>query len=167
VTVILIMHTYYLHLGSNQGNKKQMLDLAIAAIEKKLGNIIIHSSFYETEPWGLKEQDNFINLALQVKTPFEISEVIKITKSIETELGGQKSEKWGPRNIDIDILYCDDMILQSEELTIPHPQLYNRNFVLVPMIEIAGDFIDPIRKVSIDELYDECTDEGEVFLYED
>ena len=91
----------------------------------------------------------------------------KQLEEIEAELGGGKLVKWGPRNIDIDILYCDDTILQSELLTIPHPQLYNRNFVLIPLLEIAGDFIDPVKKLTIDELYDECTDEGEVLLYED
>lgn len=161
------MHTYYLHLGSNQGNKKEMVVLAIKAIEKKIGNIIIQSSYYETEPWGLKEQENFINMALQVNSSKSLDEVFSITKVIEAELGGGKLVKWGPRNIDIDILYCDDTILQSEHLTIPHPQLYNRNFVLIPLLEIAGDFIDPVKKLTIDELYDECTDEGEVLLYED
>lgn len=160
------MNTYYLHLGSNQGNKKQMLDIAIEKIEKKIGEVILKSSVYETEPWGLKEQDNFLNMALEVESDLSPEEVLYFSKSIEVELGGEKLVKWGPRNIDIDLLYCGDLVIQSDLITIPHPQLYNRNFVLVPLVEIAGDFIDPVKKVSIDHLYDICKDEGEVFLFE-
>lgn len=160
------MHNYYLHLGSNQGNKIQMLELAIQAIETKIGKIVIQSSIYETEPWGLKEQENFLNMALKVESNKDVLEVLNITKSIEAEIGREKTVQWGPRNIDIDILYCDDLVLDTAHLKIPHPQLYNRNFVLIPMIEIAGEFIDPVKKLSMDDLYEECTDDGEVFLYE-
>jgi 2-amino-4-hydroxy-6-hydroxymethyldihydropteridine diphosphokinase len=114
----------------------------------------------------MKEQDNFLNMALFVTSTKDVDEVFQVTKTIESAIGTNKKEKWGPREIDIDILYCDDKIIDSESLKIPHPQLYNRNFVLVPMIEIAGDFVDPVKKISLDEIYDMCEDNGEVFLYE-
>lgn len=161
------MHIYYLHLGSNVGKKKEMLDEAIMTIQNKIGHIIVCSSFYETEPWGLKEQENFINMALKLESKLEINDVFDLTKAIELELGGPKEVKWGPRALDIDILYCDDLVINTERLTIPHPHLYNRNFVLVPLVEIAGEFIDPIKKICIDEIYDDCKDEGEVFLFEE
>lgn len=160
------MYSYYLHLGSNQGDRKEKIDSALQAISDKIGPITAQSSVYETEPWGMKEQDNFLNMALLVTSTKDVEEVFHVTKSIESALGNNKKEKWGPRDIDIDILYFDDKIIDSESLKIPHPQLYNRNFVLVPMIEIAGDFVDPVKKISLDEIYDMCEDEGEVFLYE-
>ncbi|HRO74231.1 MAG TPA: 2-amino-4-hydroxy-6-hydroxymethyldihydropteridine diphosphokinase, partial [Saprospiraceae bacterium] len=85
-------------------------------------------------------------------------------KAIEKEMQRIKELKWGPRNIDIDLLYCDDIILQTETLTIPHPQIYNRNFVLIPMMEIAGEWMDPVKNMTITELYDQCQDTNEVFI---
>ena len=96
-----------------------------------------------------------------------VAMLFNISKEIEQTLGFPKQVKWGPRSIDIDILYFDNEIIDTEKLKLPHPQLYNRNFVLIPMMEIAGDYIDPIKNVSIDELYDVCTDTCEVFLYEE
>ena len=161
------MHQYYLHLGSNRGEKKQMIEKAIEAIDTRIGKITAKSSFYETEPWGLKDQEDFLNMALCTVTDKSPEEVFTLTKDIETSIGGVKETRWGPRSIDIDILYCDDLILQTETLTIPHKELYNRNFVLIPLMEIAGDFIDPVMKISVEEIYDECKDDGEVIIYEE
>jgi len=161
------MHKVYLHLGSNQGDRLQMLNDSLGQIGEKIGKIQLKSSVYETEPWGLKDQANFLNMAIEVKTKLTVEEVFNISKEIEQTLGFPKQIKWGPRSIDIDILYFDNEIIDTEKLKLPHPQLYNRNFVLIPMMEIAGDYIDPIKNVSIDELYDVCTDTCEVFLYEE
>ena len=161
------MHKVYLHLGSNQGDRLQMLNDSLGQIGEKIGKIQLKSSVYETEPWGLKDQANFLNMAIEVKTKLTVEEVFNISKEIEQTLGSPKQVKWGPRSIDIDILYFDNEIIDTEKLKLPHPQLYNRNFVLIPMMEIAGDYIDPIKNVSIDELYDVCTDTCEVFLYEE
>ncbi len=161
------MHILYLHLGSNQGDRKQSLDNCLVQIAEKIGKITSKSSIYETEPWGLKDQPNFLNMAVEAKTHLTVVEVFNISKEIEKELGCPKQVKWGPRSIDIDILYYDHVIMDTEKLKLPHPQLYNRNFVLIPMMEIAGDYIDPIRNISIDEIYDVCSDQCEVFLYEE
>lgn len=161
------MHILYLHLGSNQGDRKQSLDNCLVQIAEKIGKITSKSSIYETEPWGLKDQPNFLNMAVEAKTHLTVIEVFNISKEIEKELGCPKHVKWGPRSIDIDILYFDHVIMDTEKLKLPHPQLYNRNFVLIPMMEIAGDYIDPIRNISIDEIYDVCSDQCEVFLYEE
>jgi len=161
------MHSYYLHLGSNQGDRNDFLQKALQLISEKIGTINIKSNIYETEPWGIKEQENFLNMAIEVKSTKSPEDVIQSIKSIESSLGSSKSVKWGPRNIDIDVLYCDDLIIESSEITIPHPHIQDRNFVLIPLLEIAGDFTDPVHKMTIDELYDLCKDTGEVFIFEE
>lgn len=161
------MHNLYLHLGSNQGNRKQILDNCLIQISERIGKITSKSSIYETEPWGLKDQPDFLNMAVEVKTKLTVSEVFNISKEIEQDLGFPKQVKWGPRSIDIDILYYDQEIIDTEKLKLPHPQLYNRNFVLIPLMEIAGDYNDPIKNITIEELYDVCSDQCEVFLYEE
>lgn len=158
------MFKYYLHLGSNTGDRSHMLSKALLAIESKIGKITDKSSVYETEPWGLKEQENFLNQAIMVSTHKNVDEVFAISKEIESVMGSNKTVKWGPRSIDIDILYAGNQVLDTPELKIPHPQLYNRNFVLIPLMEIAGDFIDPVKNLSIEEIYDMCEDEGEVYI---
>ncbi len=161
------MHSYYLHLGSNQGDRNEFLQKALQLISEKIGTINLKSNIYETEPWGMKEQENFLNMAIEVKSTKSPEDVIQSIKSIESALGSAKSAKWGPRSIDIDVLYCDDLIIKSSEITIPHPHIQDRNFVLIPLLEIAGDFTDPVHKMTIDELYDLCKDTGEVFIFEE
>jgi 2-amino-4-hydroxy-6-hydroxymethyldihydropteridine diphosphokinase len=162
--LFLPMSKYYLHLGSNSGDRLLMLSSAILAIESKIGKVVDKSSIYETEPWGLKEQEHFLNQALIVDANLSLEEVFGVTKDIEKELGCNKLVQWGPRTIDIDILYADHLVLDTPTLKIPHPQLYHRNFVLIPLMEIAGDFVDPLKNMSIEEIYDECEDEREVLI---
>jgi 2-amino-4-hydroxy-6-hydroxymethyldihydropteridine diphosphokinase len=159
--------TYYLHLGSNQGDRLHFLNQAIQKISETIGKVQSTSSVYETEPWGLKEQDSFLNMAIKVDSSIFPEDMLRLIKSIEIQIGSAKEIKWGPRKIDIDILYCDQVILESPLLNIPHKHIYNRNFVLIPMIEIAGDFIDPVKNITLDEIYDQCTDESEVFIFEE
>lgn len=161
------MHTYYLHLGSNQGDRKEFLRKALELIKDNIGEITLKSDIYETEPWGIKEQENFLNMAIAVMSLKPAEAVLKSIKSLESQLDSRKEVKWGPRNIDVDILYCDDMIIKRNDLTIPHPHIYERNFVLIPLMDIAGDFTDPVHKLSIDELYDVCSDTSEVFIFEE
>ena len=161
------MFTYYLHLGSNVGDRKAMLLQAIDAIHQKIGQVTAKSSIYETEPWGLADQSNFYNMAIEVHSKLNPEDVCQSTKSIEKEMDRKKEIHWGPRNIDIDILYCDDFIIKTPLLTIPHPRIYDRNFVLIPMIEIAGNFTDPVKMQTMDELYEACRDTNEVFILED
>lgn len=160
------MHTYYLLLGSNQGDRENNFKNAHNQIEKIIGKIDKKSSVYETEPWGLENQDNFLNMVIAVKSDLNPLQLLDHLKKIEAMAGPSKTTVWGPRLLDIDILYCDDLILESDQLNIPHKQIYNRNFTLIPLIEIAGDKIDPVKQITIDEIYDQCTDEKEVFFYE-
>lgn len=160
------MKEVILHLGSNIPERTYYLNLALEGIKDKLGNIIVTSGLYETEAWGLKDQDDFINLAVKVKTSVTPFEVLDIVKGIEEDIGRKKKIKWGPRCIDIDVLFYEDEIINSEKLTLPHPMLVNRNFVLIPLMEIDGNFEHPVLKKTIEELYLESSDECEVWIYE-
>lgn len=161
------MHTYYLHLGSNKGDRTSYLSNAIKQITAKIGQVTDQSAIYQTEPWGKKDQDEFLNMAIKVESNLAPEDALNAAKKIETDMGSEKKEKWGPRIIDIDILYCDDLIMEKDNLVIPHPHIYERNFVLIPLMEIAGDFIDPVKEISIEDIFDLCKDESEVLIFEE
>ncbi len=156
------MSIAYLLLGTNLGNKEDNLRQAVKLL-KKTGRLKKHSAIYETEPWGFSDERNFFNMALSLETelnPFElIAEILKIEMSIGRK---RQSKQWVAREIDIDIIFYDDLIIKEENLTIPHPHAKNRKFVLVPLKEIAGDFIHPVDGKSISELLKECPDESDV-----
>ncbi len=149
----------YLGLGSNIGNRIEYIKKALVAISKlpktKITKI---SSLYETEPYGIKEQPWFINLAVEISTELKPDELFKKCKLIETKLGRQKREKWAEREIDIDILLYGDLIISTPELQIPHADMHNRRFVLIPLSEIAPEVVHPILKKSVSELLIECKD---------
>ncbi len=161
------MYTYYLLLGTNQGDRTKNIENAIDQIIFSIGKIKDKSSVYVTEPWGLEGQPDFLNMVILVVSDFEPLKVLEHIKIIETKAGPAKEVKWGPRTLDIDILYCDDVIIETEKLTIPHKQVYHRNFALIPLLEVAGDFLDPVKLLTIDEIYDNCKDIKEVFIYEE
>ena len=130
-------------------------------------NIVKTSSFYETEPWGNKNQDWFLNAALALDTDMSCKELLEYCQNIEVQLGRVRNqkEKWSQRVIDIDILMYDDKIINSSNLTIPHPLMHLRAFVLVPMLEVKADLVHPVFKKTISELYDELENPEDVFLY--
>ena len=133
------MHTVYLSLGSNLGNKEQNLTSAISEIARRIGDITAQSAFLETEPWGFDSDNAFLNAAVCVETQLSPYELLHTTQQIERDLGRmQKSEQglYHDRIIDIDILLYDDLHIQTPELTIPHPLMQQRDFVLIPLKEI-------------------------------
>jgi len=142
----------YIGIGSNLGNRQENCLRAIELLQKKGIIVIKRSSLYETEPWGVKDQPRFINMAIEIDTSLEPKELLKILKNIEKELGREKSSKWGPRIIDLDILLFDDIILNEDNLKIPHPLMQERDFVLRPLCEIAPDIYHPLLKLSMYEL---------------
>jgi len=156
----------FLHLGTNQNDRLGNLEGAFTEIEKRIGVIIRKSSIYETEPWGLKNQDMFLNIVIEVKTKLNPDDLLSSIKGIENEMGRIKTEKWGPRNIDIDILTFGDLKIDSENLKIPHPQIQNRNFVLIPFMELEPDLVLPGYQNSIEELFEQSKDECEVYIFE-
>lgn len=152
----------YLSLGSNMGDRLGYLQQAYDAIAALCGPILHRSSFYQTPPWGLQDQPDFINSAIGISTRLRPDELLHAIRQIETQLGRQRHIKWGPRTIDIDILFYGDKIVHTADLDIPHPFLHQRRFVLAPLAEIAPDFIHPELKLSVEQLLSQCTDDATV-----
>lgn len=145
------MPTVYLSLGSNIGNRKKNIEKALMQLEKNKIFKITISSFYETEAVG-PTQRNFYNIAGKFKTEFSPLELLKTLKQIEKFLGRTKTYHWGPRVIDIDILFYGKKIFKTKKLTVPHKEILNRAFVLVPMNEICPSFVHPEIKKQIKTL---------------
>ncbi len=154
----------YLHTGSNLGERKNYLAQAREMIRAQIGKILRSSHLYETEAWGVKDQPNFINQALKIRTELVPEEILFHIKKIEKEIGRKENERWHERIIDIDILFYDDKRVSTENLKIPHPHCHERMFVLVPLMEIAGNYIHPQLKMTIEDLYLECEDPLEVIM---
>jgi 2-amino-4-hydroxy-6-hydroxymethyldihydropteridine diphosphokinase len=146
------MFLSYIGIGSNLGNRHENCLHAVELLEKRGVTVQKKSSLYETEPWGVKDQPRFINMAVQIETRLEPNELLRLLKDIEKEIGRQDSFHWGPRIIDLDILLFNTLVLNEENLQIPHPFLHEREFVLRPLNEIAPDVIHPVFRMSIDEL---------------
>ncbi|HHV76101.1 MAG TPA: 2-amino-4-hydroxy-6-hydroxymethyldihydropteridine diphosphokinase [Syntrophothermus lipocalidus] len=136
----------YLSLGSNMGDKCQNLKIARHRLEEtgKI-RVVKASSFYLTEPWGKTDQDWFVNQVLAVETGLEPLPLLDTVLAIEERMGRVRQERWGPRTIDIDILLIDDQVINSDRLTVPHPRLYERGFVIIPLLEIAPGLVLPGR----------------------
>lgn len=157
-------HIVYLALGSNLGNRLANLKAAISNLTPQM-TVKKKSAVYETPPWGFKEQDPFLNQVVEVETYLEPEALIGHLKRLETALGRVSSFQNGPRLIDMDILFFDDLIIDKSSLVIPHPRLQERAFVLVPLNDIAPDFIHPFLRKSVNELLDGL-DRSEIKLYE-
>lgn len=143
-------HRVYLSLGSNIGNKRKNLLEAIRKIgELENTEVVKSSTILETEPFGYLEQDNFLNTCLEVKTLMTAQEFLKEILQIELDMGRVREIKWGPRIIDIDILFYDKEIIEEDNLAVPHPWICEREFVLDPLSEIAPNYIHPLEKKTI------------------
>ncbi len=156
------MNTAYLLIGGNLGNRYAYLQEAVQNIQQFCGNIVHSSAIYETAAWGKTDQPSFYNRALAVETELTPEQLMQKLLDIETAMGRKRSEKMGPRTIDLDILLIDGLIISSSLLQLPHPSLPVRRFALLPLAEIAPDLIHPILKKSITELLTDCTDELDV-----
>lgn len=159
------MNEVYLQLGSNIGDRLDNLDQSIKIITERIGNVLEKSSVYESTPWGVENQRNFLNQVIFVKSNFDPYTILDLVLQIEKDMGRIRIEKWGERIIDIDILFIDDLIIESENLCIPHEFIAKRKFVLQPMCEIARAFIHPKLKKTISQLLEECIDEEKVNVY--
>ena len=160
-----MFHTTFLLLGSNLGERAQVLKNAADIIDKKIGEVKIYSSIYETLAWGNEEQPAFLNQVIIVETSLKPEDLLITINDIEKELGRVRHKKWGERLIDIDILYFDESVISTENLTIPHPEISNRRFTLIPLIEIAANFVHPVNGKTQKELLVDCRDDLEVIKY--
>ena len=152
------MNKAYLLIGGNMGDRLANLANAKEAIQEQVGVIKNVSAIYETAAWGLEEQPSFVNQALLLETDFEALDLLNRLLKIEIQMGRIRNMPLGPRTIDLDIIFFNDQIIESDKLTIPHPQMQKRNFVLTPLNEIASEFIHPIFNKTINQLLIECTD---------
>ncbi len=158
------MNKTYLLIGGNIGNRIAILETAINLIEKKLGNITNRSSIYETGAWGNTNQPDFLNQVLLLETKLNAVKCMQQIFLIENKMGRVRDKKNDPRIIDIDILFFNDEIINDPGLSIPHPQIQNRKFVLVPMNELSPNLFHPVVKKTINNLLSTCTDPLEVRL---
>jgi len=151
-----------LHLGSNQGLKQKNIELAELMISHFIGKVTDTSALYLTSAWGLENQADFLNKALICQTRFEAEKVLHQIQLIEQKLGRVRLNKWEPRIIDIDIIFYGEEIIENENLKIPHSELTNRNFVLVPLLDICANKIHPVLQKTVRQLKEECKDTGVV-----
>lgn len=164
ILYLYAMNQVFLLLGSNLGAPLNQLRKARHEIEKKIGSIAIQSSIYESEAWGVLDQPLFYNQVICVSCSTSPIETLSILQNIEKTLGRVREIKWGARIIDIDILYFNQEIIESDRLTIPHPYIQDRRFTLVPLVEIAPQLMHPILGVTQQELLIRCPDNLKVKL---
>lgn len=146
------MSIAYIGIGSNVGKRKENCYRALKLLKQKGIKITKMSSFHETEPWGYKNQPNFLNLVIEAETELGARDLLKTLQQVEKTLGREKFFKWGPRTIDLDILLFDNMTVQENDLMIPHPLMHKREFVLKPLCEITPALLHPVLKVSVHDL---------------
>lgn len=148
--------------GGNLGDVQASLSQAKKLIEDRLGEVVKSSSIYKTAAWGVENQPDFLNLVWEVKTDKTAAESLKGLLTIENELGRERKEKWGQRLIDLDILFFNDEIIETADLIVPHPFLHERNFVLIPLVEILPDFVHPKWQKTVSQLLAVCKDQQTV-----
>lgn len=156
------MTQLFLSLGGNLGNTREIFEGAYPLIEKKIGKISVYSSIYQTQAWGPIPQADFLNQVLLVNTSLKAGACLAEILEIEREFGRERKERWGPRTLDLDILYYGDKVIAESDLSIPHPRIAERKFILTPLAEIAPTFTDPASRKTMVTLLADCSDKGQV-----
>jgi 2-amino-4-hydroxy-6-hydroxymethyldihydropteridine diphosphokinase len=157
------MGRVFVALGSNIGDRLGFLQRSLDALGRAPGfEVRSVSAVYETEPVGKKDQPQFLNAAVELSSLKSPAGVLVDLKQIEQSVGRTPSERWGPREIDLDLIYVQDLVIDGPELILPHPEVANRRFVLTPLAEIAPEFVDPLQNRSMRELLLSCPDPNSV-----
>jgi 2-amino-4-hydroxy-6-hydroxymethyldihydropteridine diphosphokinase len=155
-------HIAYIGIGSNLGDKLNYCEKAISEIVKfDHHRLLAKSSFFKTEPVGYISQDWFVNAVIKIETELDALELLRSLKTIEAQLGRAETIRWGPRTVDLDILFFDDVQIKTKELKVPHPLIQDRKFVLVPLAEIDRQLVHPVLKKTIQELIEESSIEDQ------
>ena len=160
-------HVAYISIGSNLNDRIRNCKIAIDQITQ-FAKITLCSSFYETESWGYQDENLYINSVIKIETGLDAHQLLNNLKIIEKKIGRLKKTRnniYESRVIDLDILFFDNLILSSSDLTIPHIHIYDRNYVLIPLNEIDSDFICPLKKDKISNLLIKCKDKSKVYIY--
>jgi len=144
-------HTIYIALGTNIGDRLANLRVALNAFAPQI-KVLKEAHIYETPPWGYEDQPAFLNMVIRAETDLEPEALLEFLKQLEVQLGRESSFRWGPRLIDLDILFYDDLVIDTPPLVIPHPRLHERAFVLVPLTDVAADVVHPILGEFVWEL---------------
>jgi len=161
------MNEAYLCLGGNIGDRELALHTALLKIKENVGEIIALSNIFETEAWGVDNQQAYLNQCIHIKTNLSANDLIDTLLEVEKNLGRKRtiSETYEPRTIDIDILFYNNEVIESPKLIVPHPRLHLRKFVLIPLNEIAPNYLHPILNKTIFNLLSNCEDSSEVKSY--
>ncbi|HRI80701.1 MAG TPA: 2-amino-4-hydroxy-6-hydroxymethyldihydropteridine diphosphokinase [Cyclobacteriaceae bacterium] len=155
----------FLLLGSNLGDRPDFLEKGRTLIKKRIGKVVAISSIYQTAAWGNTKQAAFLNQVIGVETKLLPEALLKAAQEIELLQGRTQTEKWGPRTLDIDILFYGDQVIKTPDLIIPHPEIANRRFTLEPLMEVEPDLVHPVLSKSIRKLLATCKDELPVEIY--
>ena len=156
-------HRVFIGLGSNLGDRAAFLKKAGEHLKNlRESRVVWYSSVYETDPYGKEDQGRFLNAVGEIETTLLPPALLTELKSIEIAVGREQREHWGPREIDLDILLYDGFVYQDDQVTVPHPEMEKRKFVLVPLREIAPDLVHPVSGLTVEELSASCPDHGRV-----
>ncbi len=150
--------------GSNLGDRIAFLRNALVRLEHLLGPASMASSVYETAPWGITDQPGFLNAVVLFQSTLPAEVLLDMLLTVENELGRKREVHWGPRTIDLDLLFVGQQIIQSPRLTLPHPEIQSRRFTLVPLCELVPTLIHPVLNTTLSQLLQQCPDNGIVTL---
>jgi 2-amino-4-hydroxy-6-hydroxymethyldihydropteridine diphosphokinase len=159
------MNKLFLQLGSNLGDREQLIKDAIKFINEKLGKVLSYSKIYESDPWRVDGQKNYLNQILEAHSLLSAEDSLRVLQDIENELGRVRLEKWGERLIDIDIIFFNNDIIETSDLCVPHKHMHERNFVLIPLNEIAPQYVHPKYNKTVADLLEESKDTENVVEY--
>lgn len=157
-----MLQQVYISLGGNMGNTQEIFQKALKEIEEKLGHIVQKSSLYRTAPWGNTQQSDFLNQVILLETEYSPEKLLDNLLTIELLFGRERNIHWGPRTLDLDILFYGELILNKANLTIPHPRITERRFILAPLQQIAAEWLHPLEQKTIQTLLNECKDTSSV-----